>query len=405
MRRVVITGMSALTSIGNHWGEVRDNLLAGNSGVAIMDEWKFIQGLNCYLAAPVTFKHSHYPRKKVRGMSRVSLMATRVTEQSLADSGISGDHCDYTRLGIAYGSSIGATEQFVPFGRVLSDNLARGISPTGYIQMMSHTAAVNLSIFFGIKGRMIPTSAACASGGQALGYAYEMIKQGLTPWMIAGSAEALCPTQVAVFDSFYSASLNHKAPHKSVKPFDSLRDGLVVGEGAASFILEDLDHALARKAPIIAEVAGFATNMDGSHITRPDSDIMALVMKQALSAASLAPENIGYINAHAAGTAGDRAEAEAIRKVFSDRVPVTSSKGHIGHTLGGCGALEAWLTINMINEGWVAPTLNLESVADDCGGIQHIMHNHKMLDIDYAMTNNFAFGGVNTSLIFKRWSH
>ncbi len=403
MKRVVITGMSALTSIGDCWEVVRANLQAGHSGVVVMDEWKSIQGLNCYLAAPAIFEHGHYPRKKVRGMSRVSLMATKVTEQSLAESGISSEHRDYNNLGIAYGSSIGATEQFVPFGRVLSDNLARGVSPTGYIQMMSHTAAVNLSVFFGLKGRMIPTSAACASGGQALGYAYEAIKHGITPWMIAGSAEALCPTQVAVFDSFYSASLSHEAPGKAIKPFDSHRDGLVVGEGAASFILEELEHALARNAPIIAEIVGFATNMDGSHITRPDSGIMAEVMKQALSSASLMPEAIGYINAHAAGTTGDSAEALAVRDVFSDSVPISSVKGYLGHTLGACGALEAWLTINMMNEDCFAPTLNLESIGDDCEGIQHIMHCSKELRAKYVMTNNFAFGGVNTSVIFKRW--
>ena len=396
--------MSAITPIGQSWASVQQRLLSGCSGIQYMEEWSDIQGLGSLLAAPVLSEVSSFiPRKQARAMSRLSLIAAQTAREALEMSCLELEELDRENIGIAYGSSFGSTEQLVPFSRVLSERKVRGISPTGYIKLMGHTAAVNLSLFLGVKGRLIPTSTACASGGQAIGYAYETIQNGVHPIMIAGSADELSPMQVAVFDSFFAASREHDNPSAAARPFSKDRSGMVVGEGGASFILEDLEHAQSRNAPILAEVVGFATNLDGHHIIQQDPHMMRKVILSALKSANLKPEQIDYINAHAAGTENDAVEAGVIRDVFGDKVPVASSKGHIGHAFGGGSAMEAWLSIHMMNEGWFAPTLNLTNISDDCDGICHITGKGINKKCDYIMSNNFAFGGVNTSVIFKHW--
>ena len=324
-------------------------------------------------------------------------------EGALHHSALNLEATDKENMGIAYGSSFGSAQQLVPFSRVLSEGTVRGISPTGYIKLMGHTAAINLSLALSIKGRLIPTSSACTSGSQALGYAYETIKHNIHPLMLAGSAEELSPMQTAVFDAFYAASRENNRPGKCVRPFAHDRNGMVVGEGGASFILESLEHAIARKAPIQAEIVGFATNMDGGHVIQQSPEMMEKVILSALASANLQPEDIGYISAHATGTDSDATEASVIRKIFSDKVPVSSNKGHWGHSLGASSSISAWLTINMMNQGWFAPTLNLTRTATDCSGLWHITGSGLQMDCQYAMVNSFAFGGVNTSIIFRRW--
>ena len=404
LKRVVVTGMSAVTSIGDTWQSVLQSLKAGVSGIRYMDEWHDIQGLGCFLAAPVsTNVGSDVPRKNARGMSRVSMIAAQTAKEALHMSDLELSGFNREKMGIAYGSSFGSAEQLVPFGRVLSERKVRGISPTGYIKLMGHTAAVNLSLLLGAKGRLIPTSSACASGGQAIGYAFETIRQGIHPVMVAGSAEELSPAQVAVFDSFFSASREHDIPDSAAKPFACDRSGMVVGEGGATFILEELEHAKKRGAKIIAEVVGFDTNMDGSHIIKQDPEMMKKVIEGALHSSRINKHQIGYVNAHASGAGSDSVEALVMRDIFGDQVPVGSSKGHIGHALGGCGSIESWLTINMMNQEWFAPTLNLDRPDTECSGLYHIGKGGLEMSCDYVMNNNFAFGGVNVSVIFKRW--
>ncbi|MET4692973.1 beta-ketoacyl synthase N-terminal-like domain-containing protein [Endozoicomonas lisbonensis] len=352
MKRVVVTGMSAATPIGNTWQTAHSNLRAGNSGIRYMDEWEDIQGLSSLLAAPVTEAiGQNLPRKQLRAMSRVSRIAAQTTSEALSMSGLNLLEYDQENVGIAYGSSFGSADQLVPFGRVLSERVVRGISPTGYIKLMGHTAAVNLSQFTGAKGRLIPTSTACASAGQAIGYAWETIRQGIHPVMIAGSSEELSPMQVAVFDSFYAASRDHDRPEAASRPFSKDRSGIVVGEGGATFILEDLEHAQARNAPILAEITGFATNMDGHHLIQQNPDRLRRVIEMSLQSAGLKANQIGYINANASGAESDYQEVDIIRSLFGSSTPVASSKGHIGQAFGGGGAMESWLTINMMN-GW-----------------------------------------------------
>jgi 3-oxoacyl-[acyl-carrier-protein] synthase II len=223
--------------------------------------------------------------------------------------------------------------------------------------------------------------------------------------MLAGGAEELHPMVVAVFDILFSTSTRNDEPEATPRPFDADRDGLVVGEGAGCFILEELEHARARGARIYAEIIGFGTNGDGRHMTNPDPAGMEAVLRLALEDAGIAPSEVGYVNAHGTATdVGDVAESQATYEVFGDAVPVSSLKGNLGHTLGACGALEAWMTLRMLREGWFAPTLNLDVVDERCAPLDFIVQEPRALSTDVVMSNNFAFGGVNTSLLFRRWS-
>ena len=222
--------------------------------------------------------------------------------------------------------------------------------------------------------------------------------------MVAGGAEELCPSEAAVFDTLFATSQRNDAPQSTPSPFDQHRDGLVIGEGAGTLILESLEHAQARGATIYAELVGFHTNCDAAHITQPQRETMQICIERALKSAGLEASQIGYINAHGTATdRGDIAESLATAAVFGDQTPVSSLKSYFGHTLGACGALEAWMSIQMMREGWFAPTLNLTQPAQECGALDYIIGEPRKLETDFIQTNNFAFGGINTSLIFKRW--
>ena len=236
-----------------------------------------------------------------------------------------------------------------------------------------------------------------------IGYAYEAIKDGYQDVMISGGAEEIHPTQVGVFDTLYATSSKNDTPKLTPSPFDKERDGLVIGEGAGTLILEEYEHAKARGAKIYAEIAGFATNTDGTHITNPNKDMMAEVMKEAIKNADISADAIGYVNAHGTATInGDIAETNATAEVFKRAVPISSIKSYTGHTLGACGAIEAILSIEMMNKNWFCPTLNLKNIDENCGELDYIKDDGRKIDCEYIMTNNFAFGGINTSLILKR---
>jgi len=222
--------------------------------------------------------------------------------------------------------------------------------------------------------------------------------------MLCGGAEELSPVQTIVFETMGEASRQQTLPAQTPRPFDRDRDGLVIGEGAATLVLESLTHAQTRGARIHAELIGFGTNSDGTHVTQPNQPTMAAVMREALNDAGIAPHAVGYINAHGtATTLGDQAESHAVESVFGTRTPISSLKGHLGHTLGACGALEAWMSIEMMRERWFAPTLHLNDPDPKCAALEYIQHTARAIDTDIVMSNNFAFGGINTSLIFKRW--
>lgn len=405
-RRVVVTGMAGISPLGNDWTTIRARLGAYRNAIAFMQEWSGYEGLNTRLGAPAApFElGERYNRKSTRSMGRVALMATRASELALQDAGLL-DHPLLTsgQMGVAFGSSAGTPSAICDFGRMMEERTTKGINATTYIKMMAHTAPVNIGVFFGVTGRVITTSSACTSGSQGIGYAYETIKNGKQTAMIAGGAEELCASEAAVFDTLFATSVRNDAPQLTPRPFDGERDGLVIGEGAGCLILEEREHALARGATIHAELVGFGTNSDGCHVTQPNSETMKVAMQLALSDAGLAPADIGYVNAHGTGTQqGDIAESHATAQVFGSQMPISSLKSYMGHTLGACGALEAWISIEMMREGWFAPTLNLNQLDPQCAQLDHIRGEGRRLDCEYVMSNNFAFGGINTSLIFKR---
>ncbi|HCG9609169.1 TPA: beta-ketoacyl-ACP synthase [Vibrio parahaemolyticus] len=404
-RRVVVTGMSGVTAFGNDWQSVEPKLRDCQNATQYMPSYEQYDGLNTKLAAPILDFElpKHYKRKQVRGMGRVSKLATVATENALSQAGLIGnDVLTNGQTGIAYGSSTGSTDAIGAFGVMLNEKTTKAITATTYVQMMPHTTAVNVGLFFGLKGRVIPTSSACTSGSQAIGYAYEAIKHGYQTVMVAGGAEELCPTESAVFDTLFATSLKNEDPKSTPRPYDSDRDGLVIGEGAGTLVLEEYEHAVARGAKIYAEIIGFASNCDAAHVTQPQMETMQICMEMALQNAGIPAEKIDYVSAHGTATdRGDIAESNATANALG-KVPISSLKSYFGHTLGACGAIEAWLGLEMMHTGWFNPTLNLENLDKQCGDLDYIAGQGRELDVKYLMSNNFAFGGINTSIIFKK---
>ncbi|HFC6379675.1 TPA: beta-ketoacyl-ACP synthase [Neisseria lactamica] len=407
-RRVAVTGIGGITAFGRDWQSIQAAFKAEKNAVKYMDWHERFPELEAQLGAPIEnyAPPKHWTRKQLRSMGRVSYLCVDAAEQALADAGLLGDESITDgRMGVACGSSSGSTKDIGDVGELLLTGTSRNFSANTYVRMMPHTTAANIGIFFGLKGRIIPTSSACSSGSQGIGYAYEAIKYGLTDMMLAGGGEEFCPSEVYVFDSLYAASRRNGEPEKTPRPYDVNRDGLVIGEGAGIFVLEELEHAKRRGAKIYAELVGYGANSDGSHVTQPQKETMQKCMELALQDAGITPDKIGYVNGHGTATEkGDIAETLATEAVFGF-VPISSQKSYLGHTLGACGALEAWFSIEMMNGGWFAPTLNLNNIDPRCGKADYILSGGREIETDYVMSNNFAFGGVNTSLVFKRWKN
>lgn len=407
MKRVVITGVGALSPLGHDWATVRARLKEERNVVQYLTAWDEYEGLNTRLgarAAPFDLP-AHYNRKATRSMGRVAVMGVRASEFALMDAGLLGDPLlSSGRMGISYGSSVGSPAAIGDCGNMIMHKTTEGITANTYIKMMSHTAAVNIGVFFGITGRIITTSSACTAGSQGIGYAFEAIQSGRQVAMLAGGAEELDAIDAAVFDTLFATSTVNDTPHLTPRPFDAKRDGLVLGEGACTLVLEELGHAQARGARILGEIIGFGTNSDGTHVTQPNARTMAQAMRLALDSATVPPEAIGYVNAHGTATEhGDLAETNATAEVFGRRIPISSLKSYMGHTLGACGALEAWMSLEMMRDGWFAPTINLTEVDPRCGELDYIGAGGRAIDTDLVMSNNFAFGGINTSLVLRRW--
>ncbi|MFT5658531.1 MAG: 3-oxoacyl-[acyl-carrier-protein] synthase II [Gammaproteobacteria bacterium] len=406
MKRVVVTGMAGFSPIGNDWETVQGRLKAMQTGVIRMDDWDKYEGLNTRLGAPVKdFSTPGYSRKQLRSMGRVAQFGVRSSELALQQAGLLGAEILNSGLaGVSYGSSAGDMGAIADFGNMLLNYSSDGLNANSYIKMMGHTSPVNIGVFFGLQGRVLTTSSACTSGSQGIGFGYEAIKHGQQVIMLTGGCESLCATEAAVFDTLYATSIRNDEPHLSPRPFDRDRDGLVIGEGGGTLVLEELEHAQARGAKIYAEVVGFGTNSDGLHVTQPSAATMEKAMRLSLQSADLDAEVIGYVSAHGTATdRGDIAESQATEKVFGSHTPISALKSFTGHTLGACGGLEAWFTIEMMNSNWFHPSANLENIDPLCGDLDYIMHEGRDIETNYVMSNNFAFGGINTSLIFKRW--
>jgi len=402
--RVVISGVGSISPLGQDWPSVRQALREGRCAIEHMPDWERIEGLVCHLAAPCEFTPpAHYRRRVLRSMGRVAQLAVRASELALEEAGLTkGDEILTSgQTGVAYGSAQGSVEGMQEFFGLLNDQTTAELKSTSYIRAMTHTAPVNIGVFFGLTGRVITTTTACTASSQAIGYAFEAIKSGQQTLMLAGGADELTAIHSAVFDSLLATSKSNNSPATASRPFDANRDGLVLGEGACTFVLEELEHARARGANILGEVVGFATNADGAHITRPQAATQTRCIEMALESAQLEASDIGYVSAHATATEyGDAAEAEALLAVMGN-VPVASLKGHIGHTLGACGSLEAWAALMMMRDGWFAPTLNLQKT--NCANLDYLTGDGREITTNHIMSNNFAFGGINTSLILRRY--
>ncbi|MBL8915684.1 MAG: beta-ketoacyl-ACP synthase [Archangium sp.] len=408
MRRVVVTGFGALSPMGHDWPTVLAALRKAENVVQQIPRLGEYEGMLTKLGAPVApykLDEKGYGRKQTRSMGKVAVMAVRASDIALRDAGLFGDPVLKSgRVGVSYGSCSGSPEALADFERMFSEKTTAGITANTYLKMMPHTAPVNIGVYFGLTGRVLTTSSACTSGSAGIGHAFEAIRWGAQDAMLAGGSEEFDPTQVAIFDTLFATSTSNDSPKKTPRPFDTARNGLVIGEGAGTLILEELEHAKARGAKIYAELVGFGTNSDGTHVTNPQASTMAHAMRLALQDAKLSPDAIGYVNAHGTATPqGDIAESTATHQIFGERMPISSLKSYMGHTLGACGALEAWMTIEMMREGWVCPTVNLDNVDPKCGALDYVRGEGRNLQTEFVMTNNFAFGGINTSIIFRRW--
>jgi 3-oxoacyl-[acyl-carrier-protein] synthase II len=405
-RRVVVTGMGVVCPLGSELGEIEVALQENRTGVRTIDAWNSVAHMFTRLGAPADVPQlAKLPRKVGRLMGRVALLATVATERAVEDAGISREELASGNVGLAHGSTHGsssANEEWVR--QLLAQNGLLGLSATSYLKFMSHTTAANLALHFGIRGRVMTTCAACVSASQAIGYAYEAIRNGVSDVMLCGGAEELHFTHAGIFDVMRATSSRYNTePDRSPRPFDRDRDGLVIGEGAGTFVLEEYERAKAAGKTIYAEVLGFATNCDGSNITSSSRESMRIAMEAALKDARLAPSDIGYVNAHATATdVGDLAESEATSDVFGDRTPVSSLKGHLGHTLGACGTIEAALGIRMMRGGYIVPTRNLENPDPRCATLDYVRGGVREKRFDAFISNKFAFGGLNTSIVFGR---
>lgn len=408
MKRVVITGMGIVSPLGTTVDANFAALKKGEHGIVHMDAWQGYGGLNCLLGAPVQGELSTYPRKRIRTMGRVGRLALQATESALAQAALPEGMLSSGEVGLCYGSTHGSTEETENFCRTLfRDESFAGISGSSYPKFMSHTCAANLAMALELRGPVLPVVSACTSASQSIGMAFDLVRMGRQPVMVGGGAEELHVVHAGVFDLVFAASTAYNdRPNESPRPFDRSRDGLVVGEGAGTLVLESLEHAEARGAKILGEILGFATNCDGDHITAPSRDGMARVMRNALKDARLEAADIDYVNAHATATEiGDITETAAIAEVFGSTTRVSSTKGHTGHTLGACGAIEAIYCVEMLREQILIPTRNLTEVDDRCAALNYLRDVDTGAKPRIVMNNNFAFGGINTSMILARFDH
>ena len=404
LRRVAITGMGIVSPLGNDVASAFARLRVLRNCVerlAALDEY---EGLNSKLAALCHFERpASYTRKVVRTMGEVSMLALNATEQAIAQAGLTETELQGGRCGVAYGSCSGSIPPMFDFYSMIATKKVQNVNSGTYLKLMPQTTAVNLSVHFKTHGRLLPTGTACTSGSLALGQAAELIRWGVQDIMLAGGAEEFSAAQVAVFDTLYATSLKNEAPTATPAPYDVSRDGLVTGDGATTLVLEEYEHAKARGARILGELVGFAETTDGTHVTNPNAETMSSALTLALADAGIDGSAIGYVSGHGTATkTGDVAETQATRAAFGRAVPISSIKSYTGHTLGACGALEAALLVKSLETGWYPPTLNLTTPDPACAELDYLMGEGRRIDCEYAMSDNFAFGGVNTSLIFRK---
>jgi 3-oxoacyl-[acyl-carrier-protein] synthase II len=412
-RRVVVTGMGALTALGQDVSSTWDGLVAGRSGVETIDTFDPSR-LDCRIVAAVKdFDPSGVlDRKEMRRTDRYIQFGLVAARQALDDAGLPGRLDDATaeRTGVVLGSGLGGVHTLFDNVLVIAERGPDRISPFFIPMGIANVGAGQIAIASGALGPNFATVSACATGGHALGEAWETIRRGDADLMIAGGVEAgIHEATVGGFASMKALSTRNDDPAAASRPFDKERDGFVMGEGCGVLILEALEHAEARGATPLAELVGYGATADASHITLPAPGGIGAVRaaRFALAKAGMEPSEIQHVNAHATSTPeGDKAELQAIRTIFGDHAPdvsVTANKSMLGHTLGAAGAIEAIVTILTIREGCVPPTLNLDDPDDEAAGLDLVAGSAARRDVRAAISNSFGFGGQNTALVFRRF--
>jgi 3-oxoacyl-[acyl-carrier-protein] synthase II len=405
-RRVVITGLGSVNPMGYGAETLYKGIKNGENAIKQMPHWSEYEGLRSLIAAPCEIKNEKLiPRKHRRSMSPMSIMAVQSADEALEDAGLNKTMLNTGRCGCVSGSTMGSAKIInEAYELVLPEKDFTKLTSMMFFKCMAHSVAANLAQYLSLSGVVMATSAACASSLQAIGLGYDLIKAGRQDIMICGGAEEIHPTVTGIFDLLFATSVNYNnSPELSPRPFDAKRDGLVCGEGAAMLILESLENAEKRGAEIYAEIIGYNTAGSGEHVSQSNTPAMIRCMTAALHDAGINSSEIDYINAHATGTIqGDAAEAQAIREVFGGDTPVSSLKGYTGHTLGASGGIELIASLLMMKYKELLPGKNFEEASEDCAGIKHINQMERK-EINCIIKNAFAFGGVNASIICRKF--
>jgi 3-oxoacyl-[acyl-carrier-protein] synthase II len=409
-RRVVVTGIGLICGVGNTTEEVWKNLLAGKSGVTRITQFD-AANYACQIAAEVkNFDPLNFVEKKeLKKMGRFIHLALAASDEAMKCSGLKITPENEERVGVHIGSGIGGFDVIEREHSNLINGGPRKISPFFIPAAIINLAAGHVSMRFGAKGPNEATATACTTSAHSLGDSFRIIQHGDADVMIAGGSEAaITPMGVGGFAAMRALSTRNDEAEKASRPWDVARDGFVMGEGAGILVLEELEHAKARGANILAEIVGYGMSGDAYHITQPAPEHEGgfRVMKNAVNDAKLKPTDIGYINAHGTSTPiGDTLEAHAIRNFFGNhKVAVSSTKSMTGHLLGGAGGLEAGITVLALRHQILPPTINLENQEPDTVGMDLVPNQARKVSIDYAMSNSFGFGGTNGALLFRRWA-
>lgn len=409
-KRVVVTGMGALTPVGKGAPDYWNGLLSGKSGSRTITHFDTDKFATKFAAQIEDYKASdHMDAKVARRMDKFCQYAMITSEEAIQDSGLDLDAIDLGRVATMIGSGIGGMETFFKQAVEFNESGPRAVSPFFIPMLIPDIAAGQVSIKYGFQGPNFCTVSACATGSHNIGLAYDAIRNGQADYAVAGGTEApIFGMGVAGFNAMRAMSTRNDEPETASRPFDSTRDGFVLGEGAAMVMLEDMDSAIARNARIYAEIAGYGFSADAYHITAPDPDGsgVILALKNALNASDISPQQIDHINMHGTSTPlGDVAETNSIKKVFGDHaydINLNSTKSMTGHMLGAAGAAESVATILAVYHGIIPPTINFSNADPECD-LNYTFNEAQTRDVKYALNNAFGFGGHNTTLVFKKF--
>lgn len=403
-QRVVITGRGAVSPFGLGISTLLEGIWQGRSAIRSMPEWETVRGLKSRIAAPVPpfDARKRLPRSVRRTMGPMAMFATLAAKEAIVNAGLDETQVQSENTGIAIGSTTGSAAAFEEFySKYLPDRRIEAIKSGEFFKMMGHSCSGNVSLALGIRGEQWAPVSACTSSSQAIGLGYLLIQAGRQQVMLCGGADEAHASVTGVFDLLRAASYDNDDPENSCRPFDINRSGVVCGGGSGIVVLEGYQSAVERGATIYGEIVGFGNVNDCGHIANPDKDSMTRAMKRALSEAEVSPADIDYVNAHATGTElGDIAEACAITQAVNNDTPVSSMKGHIGHTLGAAGVLELIAVLEMMQRQEIVPTRNLTEIDPRCG-VAHVITEKKQARLNTILKNNFALGGVNTSLVIR----